>query len=81
MPCAARTFFGEPCTYPTEDHVHCGVCAMVVFGPNAVCAHHGQADGDTWAAANRLWCAGIHRGQWAPRLSEAERSEAIGILG
>jgi hypothetical protein len=74
MPCAARNLDDSPCALPSE-HWHCISCSSVLFTPFQLCPHHGQAFDDRWAASNRAMCDGLHRGEWAARLPEAERAD------
>lgn len=53
------------CGNPME-HRHCASCSTVLpgAGPN-LCPHHHNPDAE-WAAANRVFCALIHRGVEPP---------------
>jgi len=54
----------------------CASCGLQLAGDATLCPHHHIAN-DDWAAANRIMCNGIHRGQWAPRLSPTERDDVF----
>ena len=67
VPCATRSFYGEECTYPREDHLHCSQCGMVVHNDAGLCTHHGQANADDWSARNKAACDFFHRRIEPPR--------------
>lgn len=52
------------CTEPTCTfegiHTHCCQCAVLNVGTTQLCVHHAVV-GDDWAAANRIFCAWLHR--------------------
>jgi len=50
----------------------CAQCGLSVPGDESLCLWHHNVSGDTWSAANRIWCNFFHRGIPIPRLVEPE---------
>ena len=56
----------------------CAACGLQLPGDAGLCRHHPAIYSDAdWATANRIICNGLHRGTWAPRLSEAARADVV----
>lgn len=53
----------------------CASCGLQLVGPEGMCSHHHQANGEDWAATNRKICDWLHRGVLLQRLSLADRDE------
>lgn len=65
---------GAPDCRSEIAHTHCVSCGLQITATLPLCTHHHSAN-DDWAAANRLVCDGLHRGQWAPRLPREQRED------
>jgi hypothetical protein len=53
----------------------CASCGQLIDGD--LCPHHLAADGDAWAAANRILCDFLHRKKVPARLPRSEREDEL----
>lgn len=72
---AMSAYCGAPDCTSESPHVHCASCGAGNPNMAGICPHHSVYE-DDWAAANRIWCDGIHRQRWAARLPAQDR-EAV----